>query len=167
MEEAPFQIVQSRVCPRGHANGVNSCPTTDALSKGGGQFAGVEHLLKVATIGDATDAPFLRALKAEHGWSESGREGRARVVPFGRWSDTVCRFLEDGYKGLVQLAGKSIEAAEVQRAFVVCALRGVGDTESATLIASLPPFRGCWAGLEQTAIRQIKQRLRRAKGGHG
>lgn len=204
----------------------------------------VEHLLKVATIGDASDAPFLRALKEEHAWSETGCEGRARVVPFGRWSDTVCRYLEDGHTGLVQLAGKSIEAAEfcisvleeikttesvvallaiggpvianpkvnvslailiadavnrllsfkggpeidpavelqlreflhhllalelseVQRASVVCALRGVGDAVSVTLIASLSPFRGSWAGLEQSAVRQIKQRLRRIKGGGG
>jgi hypothetical protein len=200
----------------------------------------VEHLLKVAELGDATDAPFLRALKSEHGWSESGREGRKRVVPFGRWSDTVCRFLEDGYSGLVQAAKDSSEAAEFcvslleelktaesvaailaiggpvlerpaadvklavrladafnfllsfkgapaiapavereireflhhlpaaelseeQRASLVCALRGVGDAESAALVASLPPFRGCWAGLERLAIRQIKRRVRRVR----
>jgi hypothetical protein len=200
----------------------------------------VEHLLKVAELGDATDAPFLRALKAEHGWSDTGREGRKRVVPFGRWADTVGRFLEDGYPGLVQGAKDSGEAAdfcvsvleavktaasvsamlaigrpvierpaadlelavrladgfnrllsfkgapaiapaaegevreflhrllaaklsEAQRASVVCALRGVGNAESATLIGSLLPLRGSWAGLEQTAIRQIRQRLRRAK----
>jgi hypothetical protein len=204
----------------------------------------VEHLLKVAAIGDAGDAPFLLALKGEHGWSDTGREGRKRVVPFGRWADTVCRFLQDGYPGLVQAAEGSYDTAdycisvieelktaasvsallaiggpviarppadirravrladgfnrllsfkgapaiaptvegqvreflhrllavafsEVQRAFVVCALRGVGNAESATLIETLPPFRGSWAGLEQTAIRQIKQRLRRAKGGRG
>jgi hypothetical protein len=204
----------------------------------------VEHLLKVAMTGDATDAPFLRTLKEEHGWSDTGREGRVRVVPFGRWSDSVCRFLEDGYAGLVQLAGKSTKAAEfcisvleevktpesvaallaiggpliahpeenvrlailiadainlllsfkggpvidasveqqvreflhrllagelseVQRASVVCALRGVGDITSVALIGSLSPFRGCWAGLEQSAARQIKQRLRWAKAGRG
>src|SRR5262245_33962022 len=67
----------------------------------------VEHLVKVAVLGDATDAPFLRALKGEHGWSDTGREGRKLVVPFGRWADTVCRFLEDGYPGLVQAAKES------------------------------------------------------------
>lgn len=204
----------------------------------------VEDLLKVADRGDATDAPFLRALKAEHDWSDTGRDGRQLVVPFGRWSDTVCRFLEDGYPGLIQTAKASTEAAEfcisvlvelktvasvsamltiggplierpagnvklavrladgfnlllsfkgaptiaptvegeireflhrllavelseVRRASVVCALRGVGDAESATLIASLPPFRGCWAGLEQIAVRQIKRRIRRAEDGRG
>src|SRR5262245_6433515 len=72
----------------------------------------VEHLVKVAEIGDATDVPFLRALKGEHGWSDTGREGRKRVIPFGRWADTVCRFLEDGYPGLVQAGKDSAEAAE-------------------------------------------------------
>jgi hypothetical protein len=198
----------------------------------------VEHLVKVAELGDVTDAPFLRALKEEHGWSDTGRD------PFGRWADTVCRFLEDGYPGLVHAAKDSGEAAEfcvsvlqelktaasvsailaiggplierpaanvkravrfadgfnlllsfkgapaiapeverkvreflhrllavelseVQRASVVCALRGVGDAESATLIRSLPPFRGNWVGVEQAAVRQIEQRVRRAKGGCG
>jgi hypothetical protein len=204
----------------------------------------VEHLLKVAELGDASDAPFLRALKEEHSWSDTGREGRKLVVPFGRWADTVCHFLEDGYPGLVQSAKDSPDAAhfcvsvleelmtaasvsailaiggpvierpatdvnlavrlaeglnlllsfkgapaiapgaeckvreflhrllaaelsEEQRASVVCALRGVGDAESVALVASLPPFRRGWAGLEQQAVRQIKQRLRRAKGGRG
>jgi len=204
----------------------------------------VEHLVKVADLGDATDAAFLRALKGEHGWSDTGREGRDLVVPLGRWADTVCRFLEDGCPGLVQAANDSpdahefcvsvleelktaasvsailaiggpvierpvldvklavrlangfnlllsfkgapaiaaeverrvreflhrllaVELSEVQCASVVCALRGVGDAESAALVASLPPFRGSWAGLEQSAVRQIKQRLRRAKGGRG
>ena len=72
----------------------------------------VEHLLKVATIGDAADAPFLRVLKGEHGWSDTGREGRKLVVPFGRWADTVCRFLEDGYLGLVQAAKDPPDAAD-------------------------------------------------------
>jgi hypothetical protein len=198
----------------------------------------VEHLLKVAAIGDAADAQFLRALKGEHGWSDTGREGRKLVVPFGRWADTVCRFLEDGYAGLVRLAEESagaaefcigvleevrtpesvstllaiagpviarpeadiplavrvagglnrvlsfkggpvidpaaerrareflhrllsVELSEVQRASAVCALRGVGNTASADLIAGLPPFKGCWAGLEGATVRQIKQRLRR------
>lgn len=204
----------------------------------------VEHIVKVAELGDSSDASFLRALKEEHRWSDTGREGHKLVVPFGRWADTVCVFLEDGYPGLVRAAKDSPEAAdfcvsvlddlksaasvsallaiggpvikrpaadvnlavrlavgfnlllsfkgapaiapeverkvreflhrllavelsEVQRASVVCALRGVGDAESDALIASLPPFRGSWAGLEQSAVRQIKQRLRRAKGGHG
>src|SRR4051812_46696010 len=71
-----------------------------------------EHLVKVVELGDATDAPFIRALKDEHGWSDTGREGRKLVVPFGQWADTVCRFLEDGYPGLVQTAKDSAEAAE-------------------------------------------------------
>ncbi len=204
----------------------------------------VEHLVKVAELGDASDAPFLRALKEEHSWSDTGQEGSKLVVPFGRWAETICRFLEDGYPGLVQASRDSAEAtefcvsvleelktaasvsailaiggpvlerplanvklaarlanafnlllsfkdapliapaverkvrellhrllaaelSEVQRASVVCALRGVGDAESVALVASLPPFQRSWAGLEQSAVRQIKQRLRRAKGDRG
>src|SRR5262245_42286859 len=196
----------------------------------------VEHLLKVAAIGDAADAPFLHALKCEHAWPDTGRVGRSLVVPLGRWADTVCRFLEDGYSGLVAMAGEivgasefgiglleeirtpesvsavlaigravieqpaidvhlavrmadafnlllsfngaptvtptveheireflhrllDIELLEVQRASVVCALRGVGDATSADLVASLPPFRGNWAGLEASAARKIKRRV--------
>jgi hypothetical protein len=197
----------------------------------------VEHLIKVAAIGEASDAPFLRALKAEFGWPDSGRKGRTRVVPLGRWVDTVCCFLEGGYDGLVQMARDSAEDADfcipvleemktaesvsallaiggpvlaspetnvrlaarlaegmnqllsfkeapavggaveqqvrgflhlllgleltaVQKASVVCALRGVGDEDSLSLVAGLPPFGGSWVGLEQVAIRKIKRRLR-------
>ncbi|QJW98594.1 hypothetical protein [Frigoriglobus tundricola] len=199
----------------------------------------VEHLLKVAAIGDAADAALLRTLKGEHGWSDSGREGRQLVVPFGRWADTVCRLLEGGYAGLVRMAGEAggadefcigvleevrtpesvsallaivgpvverpasdvrlavrladglnhllsfkgrpaitpaveqqvreflhrllaLELTEVQRASAVCALRGVGDAGSLSVVAGVPPFRGSWAGLEQSAAKQIRQRLRRA-----
>jgi hypothetical protein len=197
----------------------------------------VEHLLEVAAVGDAVDAPFVRALKIEHGWSNTACVGSSRIVPFGRWADTVCRFLEDGYTGLVAMsveaAGSAkfciglveeirtpesvfavlaigrtvierpaidvqlalrianafnlllslkdvptvapsveheirdflhrlleIELSEEQRASAVCALRGVGDESSAARIAALPPFQGNWAGLEASAARQIKKRLR-------
>jgi hypothetical protein len=203
----------------------------------------VEHLIKVAAIGDATDVPFLLALKAEQGWSDSGREGNIQVVPLGRWVDTVCCFLQEGYNGLVAMAresagaiefcisvleeiktpqsvsallrigGKVIERPETdlrlaarlaggfnlllsfksnpiiapaverqvrdflhrlltlklteeQQFYAVCALRGVGDSESLAVIAALEPFCNLWAGLQQLAVRQIKKRLRRgAEGG--
>jgi hypothetical protein len=64
----------------------------------------VENLLKVAVCGDRTAVPLLRQLKADWNWSESGRVRGQLVVPFGRWADVVCRFLEDGYPGLVALA---------------------------------------------------------------
>ena len=71
----------------------------------------VEHLLRVAAIGNAVDAPFLRA-SAEHGWSDTGYEDPNLAVPFSRWVDTVCRFLEDGHAGIVRLAGESPRDAE-------------------------------------------------------
>lgn len=197
----------------------------------------VEHLLFVAPHGAAADVPFLRELKEKHAWSMTGKQGRARVVPFGMWCEALCRFWERGYRGLAKFAGESsrtqyfavsilehiktpesvqtlleigrtigahptrdlpraVELAsgfnfllsfkgspaiappverrvrdflhrllaqklnEAQRATVVCALRGVGDTESLHLIAALPKFTGCWAKLELTAARQIRQRLK-------
>jgi hypothetical protein len=198
----------------------------------------VESLLRLAARGDSSDAPFLRALKAEFRWSDTGRQGRGRVVPLGRRADVVCRFWEGGYAGVVRMARGSAEAAdfcaalleelktpesvsallaiggpvverpeadvglavrladgfnlllstpkgavavgaaverrvrtflhrllalalaEEQRATAVCALRGVGDAESVALIAGLPPFGGCWAGLEKSAVRQIQKRAR-------
>jgi hypothetical protein len=65
----------------------------------------VEDLLKVAARGDASDAMFLRRLKDEHAWSDSGLEHGARVVPFGQWVNVICCYLERGYGGLVDLAG--------------------------------------------------------------
>ncbi len=200
----------------------------------------VEHLLKVAAVGDADNIHFLKALKREHGLSDSEFQGRRRVVPLGRWVDTICRFLEFGYTGLVQMASESqemseycisvleelrtpesvsallaiggvaieqpttdltkaillagginlimsfknpptlnlsivqqvreflhklleINLSEEQRASVVCALRGVGDEESVTLIKLLPSFKAEWAGLEKTAIKRIRQRLQATK----
>jgi hypothetical protein len=64
----------------------------------------VEHLITLARRGDASAAPLLRQLKQEHGWSDTGFENGARVVPFGRWADLICCYLEQGYGGLVALA---------------------------------------------------------------
>lgn len=93
----------------------------------------VEHLLKVAAIGDATDTPFLRALKSEHRWSDTGREGRTRVVPFGRWADAVCRFLEEGAAGLVRMAGEFTEAAD----FCIGVLEEVQTPESVSALLAI------------------------------
>jgi hypothetical protein len=202
----------------------------------------VEDLLKVAAIGDVADAAFLRGLKVEHEWSDTGRAGSTLVVPLGRWADTVCRFLEEGHAGLVRMARETtgaakfcigvleevrtpesasamlaiggplieqpaidvlaavqmasgfnnllsfknaptvgpaverqirvflhqllmIELTEDQRALAVCALRGVGDATSVDIVAALPPFTGCHAGLEASAARQIRKRMRRAVTG--
>jgi hypothetical protein len=204
----------------------------------------VEHLLKVAAAGDASDAAFLQAIKAEYGWSDTEVEKGERVAPLGRWVDVVCRFLQEGYDGIVRMAEESTDGADfciglveeiktagsvsallaiggpvvarpaanirlaarlanafnlllsfkrvpdvgasnerrvreflhqilrlnltdAQRASVVCALRGVGDAQSVALIAGMPPFKGSWAGLKQSAVRQIKKRLRRSQRGGG
>jgi hypothetical protein len=93
----------------------------------------VEHLLKAAALGGANDVPFLRALKSEHGWPDAGRQGRSRVVPFGRWSDTICRFWEDGYQGLVQLASQSVEAVE----FCVSVLEELRTPDSVSALLAI------------------------------
>jgi hypothetical protein len=64
----------------------------------------VEHLITLARRGDASAAPLLRQLKQEHRWSVTGFENGRRVVPFGRWADVICCYLEQGYDGLVALA---------------------------------------------------------------
>lgn len=93
----------------------------------------VEHLLKVATIGDAADVPFLRALKDEHGWSDTGREGRKRVVPLGRWVDAVCRFLEEGSAGLIRMAGETTGAVD----FCIGVLEEVRTPESVSALLAI------------------------------
>jgi hypothetical protein len=72
----------------------------------------VEHLLKVAALGDASDAPLLRQLRAAYGWPDSGRPGDDPVVPLGRWADVVCTFLKQGYAGLIRLARQDPGAVE-------------------------------------------------------
>jgi hypothetical protein len=56
------------------------------------------------------------------------------------------------------------ELNHIQRATAVCALRGVGDESSVELIRAMPPFAGPWSGLESTAIKAIRKRLRRQGG---
>lgn len=90
-------------------------------------------MLKVAAIGDAADAQFLRALKHQHGWSDTGREGRKRVVPFGRWAEAVCRFLEEGVAGLVRMAGESPGTAE----FCTGVLEELKTTESVSALLAI------------------------------
>jgi hypothetical protein len=41
-------------------------------------------LLKVAALGDASDAPLLRQLKAKYGWPDTNQLGRNLIVPLGR-----------------------------------------------------------------------------------
>jgi hypothetical protein len=57
------------------------------------------------------------------------------------------------------------ELSEPQRATVVCALRGVGDESSVQLIGAMPGFVAPWSGLESTAIKAIRKRLRQPRGG--
>jgi len=57
------------------------------------------------------------------------------------------------------------ELSEAQRAAVVCALRGVGDKSSVELIGRMPAFVAPWNGLESTAIKTIRKRLRQPSCG--
>lgn len=93
----------------------------------------VEHLLHIAVEGDAEDVLFLRALKKEHHWPESNREGNHRVVPLGRWADTVCTFLEQGHMGLIGLAEESPDSAS----FCLGLLEVHPDPESAATMLAI------------------------------
>lgn len=93
----------------------------------------VEDLLRVAVAGDAADASLLRELKAKHAWSDTGHEGRRRVVPFGRWAEAVCRFLEQGYDGLARMAGEAADTAE----FCIGVLEEVKTPESVSALLAL------------------------------
>jgi hypothetical protein len=64
----------------------------------------VEDLLRVIARAGASDASFLRRLKDENGWPDAGWMNGSRVVPFGRWVDVICCYLERGYAGLVESA---------------------------------------------------------------
>ncbi len=93
----------------------------------------VEDLLRVAVTGGAADVPFLRSLEARCGWSYTGKKGRGRVVPLGRWSEVVCRFLEGGCNGLVRLSRESTEAPE----FCLSVLESVRTPESVAAVAEI------------------------------
>lgn len=64
----------------------------------------VEHLLKVACVGDATNIQLLRELSSKHNWSYSGREKGYRVVPFAKWVEAVSVYLDGGVDALVNYA---------------------------------------------------------------
>jgi hypothetical protein len=93
----------------------------------------VEYLLKIAAAGDASDAALLRSLKAEHGWSDSGFKGRARVGPLGRWADTVCCYLEAGYEELVRLARRSAG----HRDFCIAVLESLKTSQSVSALLKI------------------------------
>ncbi len=90
----------------------------------------VEHLLRVLVVGDAADAPFLRRLSSEHGWSDARQVGRRRVVPFGCWADAVCRYLEGGSAAVVQMSRESPSLVE----FCLGVLEEVNTAESVSAI---------------------------------
>ena len=89
----------------------------------------VENLFIVAASGDASAVPLLRQLKEKHGWSDTGFEGRTRVVPFGRWANVVCCYLERGHDGLVALT-KSKKAKGAFREFCISLLEELRGPES-------------------------------------
>ena len=57
------------------------------------------------------------------------------------------------------------ELNEAQRAAMVCALRGVGDERSIALIGAMPALAAPWGGLELTAVKAIRKRLRQPPDG--
>ncbi len=200
----------------------------------------VEHLLGVAQTGDPAFVAVIHSLQAEHNWSQEEVINEQGIVPFGMWADVVCRYLEDGARGIVLLGTSpdtrskyatfclgllheiktadsvaavlqicanlterpendlplAIECASAfnrilslkptpvipeslrsqvrnflhklvtlslpdsQRGLVICGLRGVGDESSIALIRAATPLTHPWSGIEESAVRAIKRRLR-------
>lgn len=73
----------------------------------------VEHLLKIAKIGDASVIPLLQELSTKHAWSYSGIETdgarQIRVAPFAKWVEVICEYLDGGCDALVAYAQRSDE----------------------------------------------------------
>src|ERR1051326_156396 len=66
---------------------------------------------------------------------------------------TIPNNQRDSVKGFLHTLLKP-PLTDAQMGTVICALRCVGDEDSISLIKSLKPLEGVWAGTQQTAIRQ-------------
>jgi hypothetical protein len=197
----------------------------------------VEHLLEFAVVGNKKAVAVIQELRNKYDWPRSNHVDGCHVVPFGRWAEVVCIYLEGGCDALVEYARRdeqesfyfavaileelqssgsvsaqatladelardlqnrredafrlaeainntlsfkdapvvapetmarlrsflhrylALDLTDVQRASVVCALRGVGNLESIKLINELPTFEDCWSGLEKVACKAIRKRL--------
>jgi hypothetical protein len=60
----------------------------------------------------------------------------------------------------------SLTTTAVERATVLCALRGVGNEESIQLMAAGVPLADPWDGVESTVGRAIRKRLKAGRGKH-
>src|SRR5947207_1975199 len=106
----------------------------------------VEHLTEFAVLGDAAAVPVLRELHTVYKWP------RKKPPPVPATTQSQLRtFLH---------AVVRQKLSEKERGTVVCALRGVGNDESIELISNLPKFGGSWKGLELSAGKAIRKRLR-------
>lgn len=222
-----------------------SGPLARLVKKAKANRVEVEDLLKVVALDDPRVGPTLRQLKLDYDWPESGRKGRARVVPLGTWVNAICLLYERGVQAIADELLKP-EGSEIDRkiafdvlnqvrtaeavAIIVqvgerrllesqtpqdkfdewsqlicstlnemlcfkpqvsvseplcerarlllqqvikrsqsanvlssayCATRAVGDLETIELIRSRPPLTGAWRGIEETAVKAIRSRLRR------
>ena len=105
----------------------------------------VEYLVTLAATRDPSLAPRLRALKEQHGWTETGfiPGTTNRHVPLGRWSDYVCAYLESGPGRLVELALSRSEATRsrvdglVPCGFALGVLQGVKSAGSVRAVVTI------------------------------
>ena len=68
--------------------------------------------------------------------------------------------LEDSVRNLLHYY-LSRELSDIERASVICATRGVGNSQSIELIQSLPLLTGVWKGTEGIVVKSIKKRIKK------
>lgn len=64
----------------------------------------VEHIIEAARSRDPSVCETLRTLKTELKWPDDNVVNGILVVPYGKWIDTACCFIEKGFSGLVDMA---------------------------------------------------------------
>ncbi len=94
----------------------------------------VEYLLKIAKTADVSAVPLLSDLAARHGWSYTGWEGEARVVPFAKWVEAISVYLTDGCDGLVSYAQRP---PETSWSFALSVLKSLRTPAALLAIAEL------------------------------
>ena len=104
----------------------------------------VEDILLFARLGDRTAAPILRAVSHDHQWPHFGRiPGKtSRQIPFARWVDYVCAYLEEGFSAIIRRTFDSRELHELaedglDNSFGLGVVEAVGGAEAISALADV------------------------------